>query len=145
MLVLPSIVALPFAFRSERAFPGALYATGITVEFFGSLILMLLHRRDGIDGFRYRRYEYFLRTIVGLPMSIYLSLYGLYGILGLLRLVAGIRFLDRIGLGKVGISYSLFFTAGYLFVVSMRGFPPSDGALIFAATSFFIGLLSIRN
>lgn len=115
MLVFPFCVPLIFLnFKVSEGFPSKFYIAGASLEFLLSSILMVMKSFSLIRLQKYRQMEYFLRIIVGLPVTIVLGSRISSDFSSLVRFVLGILFLRHTGL-RSGIKfYSFYFTAGML-------------------------------
>jgi len=124
MLVFPVILPLSYGeLTMGGGFPSRFFLAGAAFEFLLSFLLIILYSYSGLKRRRYKQMEYFLRIIIGLPLTILLAVRINAGFSVIIRFVFGILFFKQIGLHRKIKLYVFFFSAGMLLYSFLENYP----------------------
>ena len=124
MLVFPVILPLSYGeLTMGGGFPSRFFLAGAVFEFLLSFLLIILYSYTGLKRRRYKQMEYFLRIIIGLPLTILLAVRINAGFSVIIRFVFGILFFKQIGLHRKIKLYVFFFSAGMLLYSFLENYP----------------------
>jgi len=138
---------LPVTFiRLQRGhlegFSPIFFLAASTVEFIISCLILL--RFSDLDKERVTRYEYWLRTVLGLPLTIYCAETFMYGSVALLRFFPFILYLSFERKLSFIIWHTIFFTIGLLlFSMFLRSATPSPASVVLVMNSLALVLLTV--
>lgn len=117
LLVIPHLLFVYTEFSEDSGFSYSFFLGGALLEGIIAMLLLLLFRHHRIRRIDFIRIDRMLRTVFGLPLTIYLALEAPYGYMAYLRflpVLVSISFLRGI---RGGITHLSFFIAG-LFIFS---------------------------
>lgn len=131
------VVFLYFLYSRVTPFSFSFFLTGAAFEWGMGLVLVYLNEKRILQGRFFRLLDYYLRMLLGLPLTVYFSAMGPEAFVGLLRLFPQLVY-NRFLFGRGGTVVSaLLFLSGFLIFVLIRteGRPEQGdlvGALFFA-------------
>lgn len=146
-LIPPLLLLTEALFLTRRPlFLVAFFLAGSGAEFLLDLLLRRFYFRGRLTRRRFFFLQYLVRTIIGLPFTIYLALGAATALPGLFRFLPVLVLVDRSRQAGQFAGQVFFFAAGvflYALLVDV-GLPDERGWMVLAAYSGLAGLLSVE-
>ena len=124
MFFFPVIIPLAYVeIKTSGGFPSTFFLAGAALEFILSSFLVIIYTYSGLKRRRYKQMEYFIRIILGLPITIILASEINAGFSVIIRFIFGILFFRQIGLHRIIKHYVFFFAAGLILYSFLENYP----------------------